>query len=238
VAGALVAWGLAAMLVYIHRQTGLGQFGVAFIAGLATFARVMALLVVSTLIWVPVGVWIGLNPKVTRFAHPVVQVFASFPANFIFPFATALLIATHISINIGGVLLMALGTQWYILFNIIAGASAIPNDLREAATNLRLNRRLRWKNLYGPAIFSSWVTGAITASGGAWNASIVAEVVSYGHRTLTATGLGAYIAQATARGDLPRTLIGVTVMSVFVVGINRLVWRRLYTIAETRVSLT
>ena len=226
------------MLGYIDAETGLGQFGVAALLGLATFARVVVLLVVGTLVWVPVGVWIGLSPKVTRFAQPVVQVLASFPANFLFPFITLALLNTGISLNVGGILLMALGAQWYLLFNVIAGASAIPNDLREAATSLRLGRWMRWRTLYGPAIFSSWVTGGITAAGGAWNASIVAEVVSYGPHTLTATGLGAYIAQATAEGDFARTLIGVTVMSAFVVGLNRIFWRRLYTFAENRYSLT
>ncbi len=235
---ALIGWGLAQMLGYIDAETGLGQFGVAALLGLATFARVVVLLVVGTLVWVPVGVWIGLSPKVTRFAQPVVQVLASFPANFLFPFITLALLNTGISLNVGGILLMALGAQWYLLFNVIAGASAIPNDLREAATSLRLGRWMRWRTLYGPAIFSSWVTGGITAAGGAWNASIVAEVVSYGPHTLTATGLGAYIAQATAEGDFARTLIGVTVMSAFVVGLNRIFWRRLYTFAENRYSLT
>lgn len=234
---ALIAWGLAQMLGYVRAQTGLGQFGVAAGLGLVTFARVLVLLVVGTAIWVPVGVWIGLSPRVTRLAQPIVQVLASFPANFLFPFVTLALVSTGVSLDVGGILLMALGAQWYILFNVIAGASAIPNDMREAATSLRLGRWARWRTLYGPAIFSSWVTGGITAAGGAWNASIVSEVVSYGHHTLTATGLGAYIAQSTADGDFARTLIGVTVMSVFVVGLNRLFWRRLYTFAESRYSL-
>jgi NitT/TauT family transport system permease protein len=179
-----------------------------------------------------------MNPKVTRYAQPVVQVLASFPANFLFPFITLLLVRTGISLNIGGILLMSLGAQWYILFNVIAGASAIPSDLREAAASMRLGRWLRWRKLIGPGIFSAWVTGGITAAGGAWNASIVAEVVSYGHTTLTATGLGAYIAQSTAQGNFARTLVGVSVMSLYVVGLNRIFWRRLYRYAETRYSLT
>ena len=185
----------------------------------------------------PIGVWIGLNPRVSRLAQPVVQVLASFPANFLFPFITAILVATGVSLNWGGILLMSLGAQWYILFNVIAGASAIPNDLREAAANLRLPRLLWWRRLILPAIFPAYVTGGITAAGGAWNASIVAEVVTYGGTTLTATGLGAYIAQATAAGDAPKILIGVAVMSVYVVGVNRLFWRRLYALSERRFSL-
>ncbi len=234
----LIAFGLVRMLAYVNDHTGLEQFAVAAGLGMITFTRVLVLLIVGTLIWVPIGVWIGLSPKVTRFAQPIVQVLASFPANFLFPFVTLLLLQTGISLNIGGIFLMALGAQWYILFNVIAGAAAIPNDLREAAINLRLNRAQTWRYLYGPAIFASWVTGGITAAGGAWNASIVAEIVSYGDQTLTATGLGAYIAQSTAEGDFARTLVGVTVMSIFVVGLNRLLWRRLYGYAERRLSLT
>jgi NitT/TauT family transport system permease protein len=204
---------------------------------LVTFGRVIVLVVAATLVWVPIGVWIGLNPRVSRLAQPVVQVLASFPANFLFPFITAILVATGVSLNWGGILLMSLGAQWYILFNVIAGASAIPNDLREAAANLRLPRLLWWRRLILPAIFPAYVTGGITAAGGAWNASIVAEVVTYGDTTLTATGLGAYIAQATGAGDAPKILIGVAVMSVYVVGLNRLFWRRLYALSERRFSL-
>jgi NitT/TauT family transport system permease protein len=237
VVAVLVAWGLARMLAYVAQTAGLGEYGHAFALGLATFARVVVLVVGASLVWVPIGVWIGLNPKVSRLAQPVVQVLASFPANFLFPIFTLLLLRTGLSINIGGVVLMSLGAQWYIVFNVIAGASAIPTDLREAAANLQLGRALRWRKLIGPAVFAAWVTGGITAAGGAWNASIVAEIVSYGQHTLVATGLGAYIAQATTAGDFPQVLVGVTVMSVYVVGVNRLFWRRLYRLAETRYSL-
>ena len=153
---------------------------------------------------------------------------ASFPANFLFPLFTALLVVSGISLNVGGIVLMALGSQWYILFNVIAGASAIPNDLREAGANLRLTRILRWRKLILPAIFPSYVTGGITAAGGAWNASIVAEIVTYHGTTLTATGLGAYIKDATSAGDSGRILVGVIVMSFYVVAMNRFFWRRLY----------
>ena len=233
----VVIYGAWQALGYVHATIGLGEFGYAFALGAATFARVVLLTVVATVVWVPVGVWIGMNPRVTRFAQPVVQVLASFPANFVFPFATAVFIAWHVSLDIGAVLLMSLGAQWYILFNVIAGASAIPSDLREAMTSMRVSGWLRWKKFILPAIFPSYVTGGITAAGGAWNASIVSEVVSYGHHNLTATGLGAYIARATATGDFPKILVGIAVMSVYVVAANRLVWRRLYTIAERRYSL-
>jgi NitT/TauT family transport system permease protein len=233
----LVAYGAWEALGYVRATTGLGEFGYAFGLGAATFARVIFLTAVATVIWVPVGVWIGMSPKVTRFAQPIVQVLAGFPANFLFPFATAVFVAWHIPLDFGSVLLMALGAQWYILFNVIAGASAIPSDLREAMTSLQVSGWLRWRKFILPSIFASYVTGGITAAGGAWNASIVAEVVSYGHNHLTATGLGAYIFQATATGDFPKILVGIAVMSIYVVLTNRLLWRRLYALAERRYSL-
>jgi NitT/TauT family transport system permease protein len=232
-----VTYGVFRIGVYINATAGFGEVVHALGLGLVTFGRVILLVVVATFVWVPVGVWIGLNPKVSRLAQPVVQVLASFPANFLFPIATAILVSTGISLNWGGIVLMSLGAQWYILFNVIAGASSIPNDLREAAASLQLPRALWWRRLILPAIFPSYVTGGITAAGGAWNASIVAEVVSYGSTTLVATGLGAYISQATSDGDSPRILIGVLVMSLYVVSLNRLFWRRLYALAQRRYSL-
>ncbi|MGW4527529.1 ABC transporter permease [Amycolatopsis sp. NPDC004378] len=235
---ALITYGLVQAVAFIAHTAGFGEVAHALFLGLITFGRVLVLVAVATVVWVPVGVWIGLNPKVSRLAQPVVQVLASFPANFLFPLITAVLVATGISLNWGGILLMALGAQWYILFNVIAGASAIPNDLREAAANLRLPRKLWWRRLVLPAIFPSYVTGGITAAGGAWNASIVAEIVSYDGLTLTATGLGAYIKDATSAGNAGQILIGVAVMSLYVVGVNRLFWRRLYALAERRFSLS
>jgi NitT/TauT family transport system permease protein len=232
-----VSYGVFRLGAYINATAGFAEVAHALGLGLITFGRVIVLVIAATLIWVPIGVWIGLNPKVSRLAQPVVQVLASFPANFLFPIATAVLVATGIPLNWGGIVLMSLGAQWYILFNVIAGASSVPNDLREAAANLQLPRTLWWRRLILPAIFPSYVTGGITAAGGAWNASIVAEVVSYGSTTLVATGLGAYIAKATSAGDSPRILIGVLVMSLYVVAVNRLFWRRLYALAERRYSL-
>jgi NitT/TauT family transport system permease protein len=233
----IVIYGAWRALSYVDHTVGAAEFGHALALGAATFARVIILVAVATVVWVPIGVWIGLNPKVTRIAQPIVQVLASFPANFLFPFATAAFVALGISLNIGGILLMALGAQWYILFNVIAGAAAIPGDLREAMTSFQVTRWLRWKRLILPAVFSSYVTGGITAAGGAWNASIVAEVVDYGNHHLVATGLGAYIAEATGQGNFGRVLVGITVMSVYVVTTNRFFWRRLYRLAETRYSL-
>ena len=233
----MLGYGMVQVVDYAAASVGFAEVGHAGLLGLATFGRVLVVVVVSTLIWVPIGVWIGLDPRITRLAQPVVQVLASFPANFLFPLFTAALLATNISLNWGGILLMALGTQWYILFNVIAGASAIPTELREAATNMQLPTVLRWRTLILPGIFGSYVTGGITAAGGAWNASIVAEVVRYHATTMTATGLGAYITHATAVGDSARLLIGVIVMSFFVVTTNLAVWLRLYALAERRFSL-
>jgi NitT/TauT family transport system permease protein len=202
-----------------------------------TVLRVTVLLVVATLVWVPIGVKIGMSPRLSRYAQPIVQVLASFPANLLFPFATVAFVAIGLSLNIGGIFLMALGAQWYILFNVIAGASAIPTDLREMVGQFGVPRMQKWRQLILPGVFPYYVTGGITAAGGAWNASIVAEVVSFGHHHLSASGLGAYIAKATSAGSFAQVLTGVIVMSFYVVVVNRLVWRRLYHLAETRYSL-
>jgi len=205
--------------------------------GVLTLLRVLAMSVLATLIWTPIGVWIGLRPRVARVAQPLAQIAASFPVNMTFPFIVAFFISADIPINLGSVLLMALGTQWYILFNVIAGAMAIPTDLREAAALFGLHRWQLWKTLIIPAIFPFWVTGALTATGGAWNASIVAEVASWGKDKLVADGLGAYIAQVTEKGDQPAIYFSIMVMALFVVVINRLVWRRLYALAERKFKL-
>jgi NitT/TauT family transport system permease protein len=231
-----VLYGVWEALAYVHRSVGFGQFGTAFGDGALTFLRVTVVLVVSTLIWVPVGVWIGMNPRVSRLAQPIVQVAASFPANFLYPYLMALFVAIGLSLNFGGVVLMAMGAQWYILFNVIAGASTIPNDLRESMRVMRVGGWLRWKVLILPAIFPAYVTGAITAAGGAWNASIVAEFVVYNHRQIAARGLGSYITEASNAGDTARVVVGVIVMSVFVVLVNRFFWRRLYHLAERRFA--
>jgi NitT/TauT family transport system permease protein len=222
---------------FILSEVGIAEVGHAMLLGLATCARVIFLIVISTVIWTPIGVAIGFSPKLARISQPIVQVLASFPANFLFPFATLGFLKIGLSLNWGSILLMALGSQWYLLFNVIGGAQAIPNDLREMAASFRLDRSREWRALIGPAIFGTWVTGAITASGGAWNASIVSELVSWGPTTLTAYGLGSYISQATAKGDWPRIVLGVGLMSVFVVGFNRFVWRRLYDLAEDKYRL-
>jgi NitT/TauT family transport system permease protein len=223
---------------FVLSGVGLKEVAHAGVLGVATCARVLVLLIFSTIVWTPIGVAIGLSPRLARLSQPIVQILASFPANFLFPFATLGFIKLGISLNWGSMLLMALGAQWYLLFNVIGGAQAIPNDLREMAASLGLKGFIKWRFLIGPGIFGTWVTGAITASGGAWNASIVSELVSWGNTTLKAKGLGAYIAEATTQGDWPRIILGVGLMSVFVVAANRLVWRPLYDLAQRRYQLS
>jgi NitT/TauT family transport system permease protein len=234
----LVSAGLVVAAVrFVLSGVGIGEVGHAALLGLATGARVIVLLVFSTVVWTPIGVAIGFSPKLSRISQPIVQILASFPANFLFPFATLGFIKLGLTLNWGSMLLMALGAQWYLLFNVIGGAQAIPNDLREMAASIGLRRIREWKTLIGPGIFGSWVTGAITASGGAWNASIVSELVSWGNTTLKAYGLGAYISEATGKGDWPRIVLGVGLMSLFVVGVNRLVWKPLFDLAESKYRL-
>ena len=231
-----VIFGVWEALSYIDRNVGFGQFGTAFGDGALTFARVVVVLLISTAVWVPVGVWIGMNPRVSRLAQPIVQVAASFPANFLYPFLMAAFIALGIGLDYGGVVLMLMGAQWYILFNVIAGASTVPNDLRESMQVMRVRGWLRWKVLILPAIFPAYITGAITAAGGAWNASIVAEFVTYNNKDIAADGLGSYITEASSNGDTAKVVLGVVVMSVYVVLVNRFFWRRLYHLAERRFS--
>jgi len=235
---AVLGYGLYSMVAYIAAgQQGLGVLGQAFGYGFLTLLRVVVVVLLSSVIWVPVGVWIGFNPRVAQYLQPVVQVFASFPANFIYPFAIVVFLAIGLSLNYGSVVLLALGTQWYVLFNVIAGASSVPSDLKEAMDNLGVHGWERWRRMVLPAIFPAYVTGAITAAGGAWNASIVAEIVDYNRHVLVAKGLGSFITQATAHNDFHAIIAGILVMSVYVTGLNALLWRRLYAIAESKYAL-
>jgi NitT/TauT family transport system permease protein len=203
-----------------------------------TLLRVISMVVFATIVWTPIGVAIGFSPKLSRIAQPLVQIGASFPANLLFPLVVLAFQYFHIGLNWGSVILIALGTQWYILFNVIAGASSVPSDLREAATVFRLTRWNLWRTLILPAIFPAWVTGALTAAGGAWNASIVAEIAQTGPNSfLHAEGIGNYIAVQTTGGNWPGIITGIGMMSLFVVILNKLVWRRLYTVGETRFGL-
>ncbi|QKS01204.1 ABC transporter permease subunit [Sphingomonas sp. CL5.1] len=234
---AAVGWAVWLIVTYVSRHLALGDVLGAFGLGLVTMLRVLVLIALASVIWVPIGVWIGLRPRWAERLQPVAQFLAAFPANVLFPFAVIAIVHWRLSPDIWLSPLMVLGTQWYILFNVIAGASAIPNDLREAAGMFGVKGWQWWRSLAIPGIFPYYVTGALTASGGSWNASIVAELVTWGDRKLEATGLGAYIAQATADGDFPRVTLGIAVMSIFVIGFNRLLWRPLYAFADRRLRL-
>src|SRR5665213_485081 len=205
--------------------------------GLITLLRVVVLIALATLIWVPVGVWIGLRPKLAERVQPLAQFLAAFPANLAFPVFVVMIVRYGLDPNIWLSPLMILGTQWYILFNVIAGASAFPTDLREAAGSFHLRGWRWWIKVILPGIFPYYITGAVTASGGSWNASIVAEVASWGTTHLTATGLGAYIATATENGDFPRVVLGIAIMCILVTLFNRLLWRPLYAFGERRLRL-
>ena len=232
-----VLTGVIAAIEALHGAMTWALFGNIVGLGFLTLLRVAAMTVLATLIWTPVGVWIGFQPKVARFAQPLAQIGASFPVNMTFPIVVGLFVAGHVSMNWGSILLIAMGTQWYILFNVIAGAMAIPNDLKEAAQMYGLRNWNLWRTLILPAIFPFWVTGACTAAGGAWNASIVAELATWGDTTLKADGLGAYIAGVTKSGDTPLIIASIAVMSLFVVLMNKFIWRRLYAFAERRFRL-
>ena len=200
----------------------------------ATFARTSIALLLAAAWTVPVGVAIGMNQRLARKLQPIVQIAASVPATAVFPVLLFALLALPGGLNMAAVALMLLGTQWYVLFNVIAGAMSIPSDLREASVVYHVSGWRRWKTLILPAIFPYLVTGMITATGGAWNASIVSEYVTFAGRKVSTLGLGALIAQSADAGRFPMLLAGTLVMSVIVIAGNRLVWRRLYRLAESR----
>ncbi|MEO8925795.1 MAG: ABC transporter permease subunit [Caulobacteraceae bacterium] len=231
------AWAAWTIFRYIATTLTIHDALTATGLGLLTLSRVLVLIVIASAIWVPVGVWIGLRPAWSQRIQPVAQFLAAFPANVLFPIAVIAIIAWRLDPNIWLSPLIILGTQWYILFNVVAGASALPGDLKEVAGIFHLRSWQRWRDFILPGIFPYYVTGALTASGGSWNASIVAEVVSWGHTRLEAAGLGAFIAKATTAGDYPRVALGISVMSVFVIALNRSLWRPLYAYAEKHLRL-
>lgn len=207
-----------------------------FLLGAATGTRVIVLIILSSLLWIPIGVWIGLRPRIAQKIQPVIQFVAAFPANLFYPLFVIAIVEFHLNVEIWITPLMILGTQWYILFNVIAGAASIPRDLYLAADNFGLKGWIWWKRLALPGIFPFYITGAITAAGGAWNASIVAEWVSWGNVTLKATGLGEYIQASTTAGNFPKIALGTAMMCVYVLAFNHLIWRPLYRLAETRFN--
>lgn len=205
--------------------------------GALTWSRVMVALIVGALWTIPVGVWIGTHPRIAGRMQPLVLLAASFPANMLFPFLIVFFVWSHVDFEYGSILLMLLGTQWYILFNVIAGAMSLPNDLLEASSMLQLSGWKKWRTVILPGIFPQLVTGLVTACGGAWNASIVAEIASWRDIDLSATGLGAYISQATAAGNWSDIVIGIMVMCFFVVAFNRLVWQKLYDLSVSKYHI-
>jgi NitT/TauT family transport system permease protein len=205
--------------------------------GFYTFLRVVILIAVASVVWTPIGIYVGLRPHLTQIIQPVAQFLAAFPVNILFPLVFSIIVGFNLNTDIWLSPLLILGTQWYILFNVIAGASALPRELRDAGQNFQVHGLLWWRKIGLPGVFPYYVTGAITASGGSWNASVAAELAKWGTHTLRAHGLGAYIADATVAGDFHRIVLGIAVMSFFVVVINRIFWRPLYTYAERKYRL-
>ena len=233
-AAIFAAWRI---ITFVASGVSWGEVLLAFKLGLFTLTRVVVLIALAALIWVPIGVEVGLRPQLAEKIQPLAQFLAAFPANLLFPVFVVGIVTFHLNPNIWLSPLIIFGTQWYILFNVIAGTTAYPNDFREAATNFRIHGWQWWREVMLPGIFPYFITGAITAAGGAWNATIVAEAVSWGHTKLTAQGLGAYIADNTAAGNYPKIVLGIAVMSLFVTLFNRFLWRPLYSYAEDRLRL-
>jgi len=222
---------------YIRENYSMGMVVEVFALGLITALRVFIMIVLCSLIWVPVGVWVGLRPRAAQLIQPIAQFLAAFPTNLLYPLVVPFILYFHLNPNLWLTPLMILGAQWYILFNVIAGVSALPKDLIQAVDNLGVTGWLRWRKLFLPCIFPYYVTGAMTAAGGAWNASILAEVVSWGQVVLTAKGLGSYITLYTTEGNFPCIALGIGMMCMLVLLFNRVVWRPLYLYAVNRFLL-
>ena len=232
-----VAWAVLAIVRYLAANLSLKDALTVFGLGFITLFRVLVLIAVATVIWVPIGVWIGMRPPWSQRVQPIAQFLAAFPVNLLYPFAVMGIVGFRLDPNIWLSPLIILGTQWYIVFNVIAGASALPNDLKEVAGIFHLRSWQRWRDFILPGIFPYYVTGALTASGGSWNASVVVEVINWGQTKLQAAGLGAYIQNATTAGDFARVALGMTVMSIFVIVLNRTLWRPLYGYAADNLRL-
>ncbi|WP_175702694.1 ABC transporter permease [Burkholderia ambifaria] len=229
-----VAWRVVS---FVATGVTMADVGHVLVLGLITLLRVLVLIAIASVVWVPLGVLIGLRPALAEKIQPLAQFLAAFPANLLFPVFVIVIVHFHLNADIWLSPLIVLGTQWYILFNVIAGAMSYPNDYKEATKNFRIRGWQWWRQAILPGIFPYYVTGAITASGGAWNASIVSEFVQWGDTKVVAHGLGSYIAQTTAAGDFPKIILGIAVMSLFVTLFNRLLWRPMYAYAESRLRL-
>lgn len=226
-----------ALVMLIRHEVHAKEVMHVFYLGLLTSAKVAILIVVASLIWIPIGVWIGLNPKYTVIVQPLIQFLSAFPANIFYPLFVIAILRYDLNQNIWTMPLMILGTQWYILFNVISGTASIPKDIRLAVKNFGVKGQLWWRKMILPGIFPHYVTGAMAAAGGCWNASIVAEYVEWGKNTIVSAGLGQYITQYTREGDFPRIALGIGVMCIYVMFFNRLVWQKLYNLAEERFTL-
>jgi NitT/TauT family transport system permease protein len=238
VLGLILIWALVRIVGFcLSAHLSLGDVGEAVLMGVFTMIRVIVLMTLATMVWVPVGVFIGLRPRWARGMGAAAQFLAAFPANLFYPIFVVLIVRFSLNPDIWLTPLIILGTQWYIAFNVIAGAAAFPGDLQEAAKNFHVGGLLWWRRVILPGIFPYFVTGGITASGGSWNASLLAEIATWGSTTLRAHGLGAYITDATTRGDTPRVLLGMVVMAAFVLSFNRLVWRPMYAYSSKRLRL-
>ncbi|MCA8259681.1 ABC transporter permease subunit [Burkholderia multivorans] len=233
----LTVYVAARVVSYVSTGVTIADVGHVVVLGLITLLRVIVLIAIASVVWVPIGVLIGLRPALAEKIQPLAQFLAAFPANLLFPVFVIAIVRWHLNADIWLSPLIVLGTQWYILFNVIAGATSYPNDYKEATKNFRIRGWQWWRQAMLPGIFPYYVTGAITASGGAWNASIVSEAVQWGDTKVVAHGLGAYIAEMTAAGDFPKIILGIAVMSLFVTLFNRLLWRPMYAYAESRLRL-
>jgi NitT/TauT family transport system permease protein len=223
---------------YLAPELHWRDLGASFGLGFLTMMRVFVLIALASVVWVPIGVWVGLRPNVARVVQPLAQFMAAFPTNLLFPVVVFGIVTWKLNANIWLSPLMILGTQWYILFNVIAGASSMPGEMRAVATNLSVKGWLWWRRVALPAVFPFYVTGALTASGGSWNAAVAAEVANWGNEHVEAAGLGAYIENATIAGDFHRIYLGVATMCIYVLLVNRLLWRPLYYFAERKYRLT
>ena len=231
----LLMVGLKHIAVFLGTSIEMHDIYEVFVLAMITLARVIVLIAIASLIWVPLGILIGLRPRLAQWIQPIAQFLAAFPANLLFPIAVVVISTYKLNPDIWLSPLMILGTQWYILFNVIAGASVFPSDLQDVAKNFRIHSWLWWKKVMLPGVFPYYITGAITASGGAWNASIVSEMVTWGDERFAARGLGTYIAQMTEKGDFAHIALGVGVMALVVVLFNRFFWRPLYDMAARKL---
>lgn len=225
------------LVIFIHESIGFAEVRQVFYLGIITTIKVIVLIILASIVWVPIGVYIGLRPRLTALAQPLIQFASAFPANLFYPLFVIAILRYNLNHDIWTTPLMILGTQWYILFNVISGAASIPKEIRLAVKNFGVKGSLWWRRMALPGIFPHFVTGAMTAAGGCWNASIVAEYVQWGDNTITSTGLGQYIQEYTNAGDFPRIALGISVMCFYVLLFNRLLWQRLYAFATERFTM-